>query len=243
MLCREYEVMDRISRSMPNEFDSEYFSEFSNKEKHKGLITSPQYLLDACTKYHYSIRDYLCKEMKKRSAERLSWDASYKEAKRLTRYKEVPIFKALITATNELGEVRLQFHAVTDSHDQMRSAIQAYKNTCNSHGHKLPTHVFTDNPHRDKGFFCEMFDSLVDYSSMSASNACDNICDSIENDVLPTVNLKEDQVTLVSSNQDINTFCNALRDQLSEEEPTNKASGLDCEWDAHCNYSGDIIGT
>lgn len=55
--------------------------------------------------------------MKKRSANRLSWDDSHKEAKRLTQCKEVPIFKALLTTANELGEVRLQFRTVTDSHD------------------------------------------------------------------------------------------------------------------------------
>ena len=48
------------------------------------------------------MRDYLHKEIKK-SAERLSWDASFKYSKRLTRYKYVPIFKGLITDTNELG--------------------------------------------------------------------------------------------------------------------------------------------
>ena len=102
---------------MPNGFDSVHFLKFSNKAKCKGLILSSPYLLAACKKYHYSARDYLRNEMKKRSANRLSWDDSHKEAKRLTQCKEVPIFKALLTTANELGEVRLQFRTVTDSHD------------------------------------------------------------------------------------------------------------------------------
>ena len=57
-----------------------------------------------------------------------------------------------------------------------------------------------------------MFDLLVDYSSMSVCNTCDNICDSIKNKILPAVNLEEDQVTLASLNQDASTFCNALKD-------------------------------
>ena len=74
----------------------------------------------------------------------------------------------------------------------MRSVIQVCKSTCNSCGHKLPTYIFADNPHRDKGFFYEMFNSLADYSSVTASNACDSICNSIEKDSFPAVDALED---------------------------------------------------
>ena len=123
----------------------------------------------------------------------------------------------------------LQFHAVTDSHDQIRSAIQARKNTCNLHDHNLPNHVFAGNPHRPKEFFYEMFDSLVDHSKISVSNLSNNVSNSIENETSTIVESKEDQVALVSTNQDVNTFWNTLRDQLSEEEPTSKDLGLDCK--------------
>ena len=53
-----------------------------------------------------TVEDAVNREVKKRGAERLSWDASYKEPKHLARYHGEPLFRALITATNELGEVR-----------------------------------------------------------------------------------------------------------------------------------------
>lgn len=153
------------------------------------------------------------------------------------------IFKRLITDTNELGKVRPQFYVVTDSHDQMRSAIEVCKYTCKLYAHNLLNHIFTDNPYWDKGFFHEIFDSLVDYSNISASNVFNNISTSIQNEILLIVELHEDQITFTFTNQGINSFYNALRDQLSEEEPINKAMGLNCEWDIHINTSRDNIGT
>ena len=61
------------------------------------------------------------------------------------------------------------------------------------------------------------------------SNISNYISTSIQNETLPIVELHKDQITFMSTNQDINSFCNALRDQLSEEEPINKAIGLECE--------------
>ena len=57
----------------------------------------------------------------------------------------------------------------------MRSVIEAYKNTCKLHAHNLLHYVFRDISCRDKGFFHEMFDSLVYYSNISMSNISNNI--------------------------------------------------------------------
>jgi len=58
-------------------------------------------------------------QVKKRGAETLHWDASYKEPKHLCQHHGNAIFRALFTATNQLGEIRMQFHVVTDGHDQV----------------------------------------------------------------------------------------------------------------------------
>ena len=41
----------------------------------------------------------------------------------LDRYHGHALFRAFITATNEVGEIRIQFHVVTDGHDQFDSSI------------------------------------------------------------------------------------------------------------------------
>ena len=45
MICRECEDMDRKLLFISSRFDSEYFSEFSNKEKYKEKIPSENCLL------------------------------------------------------------------------------------------------------------------------------------------------------------------------------------------------------
>ena len=91
--------------------------------------------------------------MKKRGAERLHWDVSYKEAKHLALYHGQPIFKGLVSATNEVGEIRIQFHVVTDGFDQFHRPIDEFLQTMNAHGHKPTELLGTDNPARDASFF------------------------------------------------------------------------------------------
>ena len=88
---------------------------------------------------------HLDKEVKKRGAKRLHWDASYKEPKHLSQYHGNQIFHALITATNEIGEIRIQFHVVSDGQDQFNAAIAAFIDTCNNYGQAPPELFFTDN--------------------------------------------------------------------------------------------------
>jgi hypothetical protein len=64
------------------------------------------------------------KELKKRGAEMLFWDVSYKEAKYLAKYHSLSLFKGLVAATNGFGEIRVQFHTITDSHDQYERPLE-----------------------------------------------------------------------------------------------------------------------
>ena len=90
-------------RRLQPDLAAEMFSEFGDAAKYAGLVPSGRYLSTVYKQYEASIADHLSKEVKKRGARRLHWDASYKEAKHLARYHGESIFKALITATNEVG--------------------------------------------------------------------------------------------------------------------------------------------
>ena len=57
-------------------------------------------------KYHCSIKNYLLTEIKKRIANILYWDTSYKESKRPTHYNDMTMLKVLVTCNNELDGVR-----------------------------------------------------------------------------------------------------------------------------------------
>ena len=54
----------------------------------------------------------------------------------------------------------MQFHVVTDFHEQIPSVLNAYKETCSSHSHALPRLVFTNDSYRNKNFFHTMFPNL-----------------------------------------------------------------------------------
>ena len=54
----------------------------------------------------------------------------------------------------------MQFHMLTDSHEQMSSLLSSCKETCASYGHAFPRSFFTDDPYRDKNFFITIFPHL-----------------------------------------------------------------------------------
>ena len=58
------------------------------------------------------------------------------------------------------GEVRQQYNAVTDAHDQHRAPVMAMMETAQAHGHTQPVVVFTDNPQKDKRALMSAIPSL-----------------------------------------------------------------------------------
>ena len=54
----------------------------------------------------------------------MSIDASFKEAKHLAQWNGHALFHGLITAMNEFNEEILQFHVISDAHEQYIGPIQ-----------------------------------------------------------------------------------------------------------------------
>jgi hypothetical protein len=90
------------------------FSEFKDKDGYGAILPSGKYLAHVSKLYAKSIKEHLELEVKKCGAEFPGWDVSNKEAKKLCCYKGKPVSKCLVTATNEIGEIRIQFHIVND---------------------------------------------------------------------------------------------------------------------------------
>jgi hypothetical protein len=63
------------------------------------------------------------------------------------------VFKALITGTNERGEIWVQFLVVTDWHDQFKRSIAELLKILTAYGHMHPYLFSTDQPGMDHIFF------------------------------------------------------------------------------------------
>ena len=136
------------------------FSGFADKSKYDGRVPTGRFLQMVYMKFHSFMRPHFDREVKKRGAKRLHIDASFKAPKHLCQYKGKAYFKALITATNECREVRLQCFSVSDSHDQLTPSLAALLNTHKELGQETPELAYSDNPGRDQKFLLAEVASL-----------------------------------------------------------------------------------
>jgi len=207
--------------------EDEMFGNFEDKSTYDGYVPSSQYLASVYKKSSKDIRHYLLRELKKRPAKWLRWDVSYKEPKKLCRYKGSPIFKGLVTACNELGEMRLQFHVVTDSHDQMVNALAAYKDTVGHLGQEMPEIVFSDNPSSDYYFFREHLPSIVDYEKQLNDKYSSTV--EFTGTGLPHCEIDPHDICYVETEASINEAINLLRTHLTNNPHLSRVLGLDEE--------------
>jgi len=241
MQCIKHENMILQNReSIEQNKNYTPLTSFGDKKHYHGIVPSGEYLAAVHKLYHKSLRDYMDMEVKKRGAETLHWDVSYKEAKHLCRYHGRPIFKGLVTAVNGLGEVRIQFHVYTDSHEQMKSALEAFKLTTNELGLPEVRIFFTDNPAADHKFYPKELPSLQ-VQQEKYDDMCNNdaISSTEDEDSMPFYTSDRFKVVKVAStNSEIERLVMALREGLD-----GNRIGLDTEWNINFNASGMQTGS
>ncbi len=199
--------------------------DFRDKLKYRGLVPTGGYLARCYELFHEDTRPYLDMEVKKRGAKFLHWDASYKEAKHLYRYRGKPLFQGLITAMNEVGEVRIQFHIYTDSHEQMKAALREFKGTTATLGLPQTQLFFTDNPSGDKDFFLDELPSLraqQEVFDAMFKNKVQSVGTAKSNGLQPYPYSRVDLVRIASTKKDIENVVRALL-----EDVRGKRIGLD----------------
>ena len=240
------EILKRDSKLNPNlPKTMGMFSPFNDNKRYDDHVPKGKYLERVYKKLMASIETHLNNEVKKRGAERLHWDASYKEAKHLGQFHGKPIFKALITATNEVGEIRVQFHVVTDGHDQMKSQIAALLDTLRVYNQPQPMLLTTDKPSDDKPFFLENIKSLKDMQITLDSGIPALPQSNVLTDC--TVDIDKDVRVCGNSTTDAENRLMAIRGLVKVLPPNNKAvppsqciMGFDIEWNVHKNDRGFI---
>ena len=232
-LNREHEL-EKLRFLGVNVDEKEMFSEFSDKSKYAGSVPGGHYLGTVYKQFHATISNFMDIEVKKRGASRLHIDASYKEPNHLSQLNGANLFKALITATNEYGEIRVQLHAETDDHEQMRSAFEAFKTTISSFGQPSPNLMATDNPKGDKKWLQEVLPSLVE-----SENGMNNLKQpSLDKELCSVLNT--DHVVSVRREREVGKRALALKVFLNEKPSNQKVIGLDAEWEVSKNRRGFV---
>ena len=240
----EYEHILTIMRASP-EFPPgaklELFSTFGDQSKYAGVVPNGSYFQHVHEEYHDSIAGHLDTEVKKRGAERLHWDVSYKEAKHLARYHGSVIFKGLVTATNEVGEIRVQFHVVTDGFDQFDGPVETFHETLVAYGHTLTTLLGTDNPSRDASYFLSKLPGLrARQAELDGSGSVGG-----EHGGKPVYFTIDDpsRVAVVTTVTEINSKVGAIRESMLSLPEALRVISLDAEWDVNFNPAGHVIGS
>ena len=183
-----------------------------------------------------SIERHLEREVKKRGAERLNWDASYKEPRNLARYHAQSVFKALITATNDQGEIRVQFHVVTDGHDQFHGPIAELIKTLNAYGQVHPQLLCTDNPAGDNAFFKSVFQSLADKQAAFDSLAALAPAAATP----PPQALGPDSFSLLECTSHVNRAVEAMHSYVRGLGNGDRLIAIDAEWDVTFDSRGMV---
>ncbi|KAJ7205539.1 hypothetical protein GGX14DRAFT_568874 [Mycena pura] len=126
-----------------------------------GFTPSGQWLRDIYDLFIESKRDVLNQHTAMLSARICAIDHSHKLAKHVFKVDGVPIFTALLTVTNEKGEIRVCVFVATKSHSQFEDALRRLAEDLVVYGHNLPEVFYTDNM-VDKAMLEKIFPSLTE---------------------------------------------------------------------------------
>ena len=221
------------------------FSSYGDKSGYGGSCPTGNYLSCAYKSYMSEVKPYYDKCMQMLGADRISIDASYKEASKLGQYHGEPIFNALITVTNQNGEIRKQFHTVTDAHDQIKGPITEMLATMKAYGHPMPEVLITDKPASDKSFYYSTIPSLketkIKLESAARLNNPTASSPLSECDFMPYA----DNVIICKTTHDIQMKCAAVRELMNDRPQKWRVICMDAEWNVSMSARGFIgdIGT
>ena len=225
-LKREHKIT-RMRRLNPAYATDSMFSEFGDQSKYCGYVPCSNYFSSVFKSHAQTIRTHMENEVKKRGAKFLRWDVSYKEVKKLCRFRGSPVYKGRVTATNELGEVHTQFHIVTDGHDQMINALAAFRNTATQYGQDLPQFVFTDKPKEDYNFFRQHLPSLVQKEDQLNNQSSKTV--QFSSTGIPDCEIELSEVQFADTVDKIDSVIFALHAHLKNVPESSRVIGLDEE--------------
>ncbi|KAG6887295.1 hypothetical protein C0992_012940 [Termitomyces sp. T32_za158] len=159
-------------------------------------------------------------------------DHSFKITKHIAKVNSVLVFTALLTVTNEKGEIRVCSLVETKSHSQYELALKRTSNSLSLYGHAQPTVFYMDNM-GDKEFLEKIFPSL-----------CSNVVPIEKYAELEPLTLPNDiTVSVKKSEQAIDNAMRTILDLLFDNDTIDPiVVGLDAEWNTETSDREYITG-
>ncbi|KAJ7242858.1 hypothetical protein B0H12DRAFT_1236604 [Mycena haematopus] len=150
-----------MARFMGWNFKSFLPFEDNSEDGFHGFLPSSQWLRDLFDKFVMEHSHEYDQHTALLSAYISAIDHSFKLAKHIAKVNGEQIFIALLTVTNERGEIRICNLVATKSHSQFELALNRMRESLDRYGHDQPAIFYTDNM-ADKDFLERCFPSLRD---------------------------------------------------------------------------------
>ncbi|KAG6818631.1 hypothetical protein H0H93_003310 [Arthromyces matolae] len=193
-----------------------------------GFTPSAHWIRDLYDDVMESHRDALNQHTAMLSGRVCAIDHSHKIAKHVFKVEGVPIFTALLTVTNEKGEIRVCVFVATKSHAQFVDALRKMSEDLTLYGHTQPEVFYTDNL-ADKGMLESIFTSLL--NDVIAVEKYSH---------LPTFTLPSSSIVNLKSASEINNVIRSILDTVPQSG--NLVVGFDSEWNVETSATGRITG-
>ncbi|KIK55783.1 hypothetical protein GYMLUDRAFT_248378 [Collybiopsis luxurians FD-317 M1] len=204
------------------------FKDTSDKGFH-GFVPSGQWLRNVYDDFIESHKHDFHQHTAMLTGDICAIDHSHKLVKHIAKVDGVPIFTALLTVTNDKGEIRVCNFVATKSHSQFTDALKRMRESLDLYGHKQPEVFYTDNM-SDKAMLEECFPSLLK-----------DIVPVERHSNLPAFTLPADIIHVLSTTEEIDNTLRAVMEHL----PTSGgylAVGFDAEWNVDIGEDGRVRG-
>ncbi|KAJ7165396.1 hypothetical protein C8R46DRAFT_900488 [Mycena filopes] len=203
----------------------------TSADGYHGFVPSSQWLRDLFDKFMEYHGHDLDQAMSMLSGYINAIDHSFKLAKHIAKVNGEQIFIALLTVTNQKGEIRVCSLVATKSHSQFELALTRMRDALERYGHSQPALFYTDNM-ADKDFLEHCFPSLrADVVPVEKYSH------------LPSLEITSDiHVCVLKSVNEINTAMRTIIQDVPEDSAGKSIIFLDSEWNVEVSDRGYLTG-
>ncbi|KAF8174195.1 hypothetical protein K438DRAFT_2050037 [Mycena galopus ATCC 62051] len=206
----------------------------TSSDGYHGFIPSSQWLRDLFDTFMDCRGPCLDQAMSMLSGYINGIDHSFKLAKHIAKVNGEQIFVALLTVTNERGEIRVCNLVATKSHSQFELALTRMRDSLKRYGHQQPAIFYTDNM-ADKDFLECCFPSLRE-----------GVVPVEKYSHLPALEITADiGVCILESVTEIDAAMRTILQDLPEDSDNDDHKiiiFLDSEWNVETSQHGYITG-